>query len=270
MRTSTRLAAALLVLSGCGRSSVTGPSPTTTPDAAPAVSARRADLPARVYGAFVASSDVLEAAANGGTVVLVVPSYSDDARAVASGLRSNGKVAILSTHHVFGNPETTWEAGWAQTKAWAEPFLDLVAAVYVVDEPLHNGIAPDVRDRAIERVRRDGFKTMVGEWVDQASRSRRPAVDLYGVTCYDWPGFGSWTLDRCREAYRTHADWNIAIGQGFDWHSRSGTPEEQVAAWVEIGRARQGVVFWVWDWPGQVGLRVDSGALAAYRKGGGW
>jgi hypothetical protein len=39
--------------------------------------------------------------------------------------------------------------------------------------------------------------------------------------------------------------------------------------WAEIGRQRQGVVFWVWRWPGQEGIGDNSEALAAYRKGAG-
>jgi hypothetical protein len=179
---------------------------------------------------------------------------------------------------VFGNPEATWESGWTSTKAWAEPFADLVAAVYVVDEPGHNGILSAQVSRAVERVRRDGYRTMIAETAQQATRGdyRRPAVDLFGTTCYDWPGFGSWTLERCREAYRTHPDWNVAIGQGFDWHVHGGRQSEgsesitsQMLGWAEIGRQRQGVVFWVWRWPGQEGIGDNSEALAAYRKGAG-
>ena len=250
-----------LALGACSGEGPTGPDPVVNQPEAPIVA-----LPSRLYGAFVRSDDVLEAAANGGSVVLVVPSYADDAGAVAAALRGNGKVAILSTHHVFSGAEVTWDQGWARTKEWAKPFEDRIAAIYVLDEPLHNRIGPVVRDRAIARVRQDGFRTMIGEWVDEASRNNRPAVDLYGVTCYDWPGQGSWTLARCQEAYRTHPEWDVAIGQGFDWHSRSGTPAQQIAAWAEIGRARRGVIFWVWDWPGQVGIRVDRAALAAYRE----
>lgn len=264
-------------LSGCGGgASVSGPSEIGThQDAAgatqgPLDGSQVVPLPSKLYGAFVASLDVPEAAANGGSVVLVLPSYADDAREVASALRANGKVAILSTHHVFGGPKAGWEAGYARTMEWAAPLRGLVAAIYVVDEPLSWGMPRADLEAAIARVRRDGWRTMVAETAEIALKGYRPPVDLFGVTCYDWPGHGARTLEQCREAYRTHPEWNVAIGQGFDWHERSGTPAEQVRAWAEIGRGRDGVVFWVWDWPGQVGLRVDQGALAAYREGAGW
>jgi hypothetical protein len=269
----TFVAGGLLTLAaaGCGRGGgVTGPTSPPETTGAPPVAQRPVDLPRSLYGAFAASGDVPEVAANGGNVVLVVPTYADDARVVASALRANGKVAILSAHHVFSGSETTWEQGWAATKRWAEPFADLIGAIYVVDEPLSWGMPREAVERAIARVRTDGYRTMVAETAEMALKGWRPPVDLFGVTCYDWPGHGSRTLTQCREAYRSHPGWNVAIGQGFDWHARSGTPYAQVKAWAEIGRERDGVVFWVWDWPGQVGIRVDQGALAAYREGAGW
>ena len=259
----------LLILAGCGGST----SSPTAPDSgtqSPVLSTRPAELPPVLYGMFAASADVPEAAANGGNVVLIVPSYADDAQAVAGALRANGKVAILSAHHVFGGHEATWEAGWAQTLKWAEPFREMIGAVYVVDEPIGNGISKATRDRAIARVKADGYKTMVADNVEWGLIHGRAPSDYFGVTCYDWPGPGSWSLDRCREAYRTHPEWNVAIGQGFNWHHRSGSPYDQVRAWTEIGRQRQGVVFWVARWPGQTGILDDPEALAAYHAGAGW
>jgi hypothetical protein len=219
-----------------------------------------------MLGSFAMSADAVEASSVGNTVV-VVPSYVDDAEPIAAAFQARGRFAVISTHHVFGGPRATWNQGWARAVQWMEPFTrrGQVLAVYVVDEPLHNGIPAGTRDEAVAIVRAAGFRTMVAETVDYAVRSPRPAVDYYGATCYDWPGFGSWTLERCREAYRTHPEWNIAIGQGFDWHHRSGTPAQQIAAWGEIGRQRQGVLFWVWRWPGQTGLADEPSALAAFR-----
>lgn len=266
------------MLVGCGGgSSVTGPSEAGVESQTPRAQ-RNADLPPNIYGAFTASYDVPEAAANGGNVVLIVPSYADDASIVASALRSNGKVAILSAHHVFGNPEATWEQGWAQTKKWAEPFADLIAAVYVIDEPGLQGISSAVVGRAIARVRADGFRTAMAEGVDVANPRgyARPPVDLFGATCYMWPGEGSWSMDRCEEAYRTHPEWNLVIGQGFDIYEGNrgskvwnGTVEEQVARWVKLGRERSGVVFWTWRWPGQLGIGDDPSLRAAYNREGG-
>jgi len=207
-------------------------------------------------------------AAQAGNVVLVVPSYADDPELVAAAIQANGKVAIVSMHHVFGGPRATWDTGWARTRDWMAPLerRGLVAAVYAIDEPLHAGIPASRRDEAIGIVRSAGYRTMVAEWVDEALRNPRPPSDLFGVTAYDWPGYGSWTIERATEAYRTHPDWNVAIGQGFDWHHRSGTPSQQIAKWAEIGRQRQGVLFWVWSWPSQEGIRDNAEATAAYNR----
>jgi hypothetical protein len=220
-----------------------------------------------MLGAFARSDDAVEAAQTGNTV-LIVPSYSDDAEQIAAALQARQRFAVLSTHHVFGGPRATWDQGWAHTRAWIEPFVrrGIVAAVYVVDEPLHNGIPASTRDEAIGIVRAAGFRTMVAEWIEpNALRAARPPVDYYGVTCYDWPGYGAWTLERCREAYRTHPDWNIVIGQGFDLQRRNGTPAQQVQAWREIAQGRAGLLFWVWRWPGQTGIADDPALLAAFR-----
>jgi len=287
-----RIAAVVLALAvgACGGHSLTEPDSVVV---APGQVAQAA-LPPHIFGSFAASADVPEIGPQGGNVVLVVPSYSDDPERVAAALQANGKVAIVSAHHVFGGPRETWGVdpspgaqalaaprayqihgatavsvgGWLQTQDWMKPLeaRGLVAAVYVVDEPLHNGIAAARRDEAIAIVRAAGYRTVVGEWVDEASRNGRAPSDLYGATCYDWPGFGSWTLERCREAYRTHPGWNLAIGQAFDLHARSGTADQQLSAWAVIGRERDGVVFWVARWPGQTGILDNPELLAAYRK----
>jgi len=263
-------AALLTLAAGCGGSGPTSPSDPAAPE--PTV-ARTADLPANVYGAYTASGDVPEAAANGGNLVIVIPSYADDANRIADALRANGKLAILSAHHVFGNSRAWWEdgKGWEQTKRWAEPFRSLTAAVLVVDEPLHNGVPAADRDAAIARVRADGYRTMTTEWVDQAVRSARPSVDLYAVTCYFWPGPGSWSMDRCAEAYRTHPDWNLVNGQAFDAYegAGNGSVDSQIARWAEIGRARAGVVFWVWRWDGQEGIGDNPALRSAFNRYGG-
>jgi len=167
----------LFVLAAVGCGGGTSTTPSEMPET-PSGKRPPAELPGRLWGAFTASDDVPEMAANAGNVVLVVPSYADDANVVAAALRANGKIAILSAHHVFGNPEATWEQGWAQTKAWAEPLEELVAAVYVVDEPLSQGISAATRDRAIARVKAEGYRTVVGEGVDVAVRSPRAPADL--------------------------------------------------------------------------------------------
>lgn len=262
-----------LLLTGCGRGgAVSGPDPVT--DAAAVVlPARQAALPARLYGAFTSSADVPEMAAQAGNVVLVVPTYADDPETVAAAIQANGKVAIVSMHHVFGGPRATWDAGWARTREWMAPLESrgLVAAIYVIDEPLHAGIPAARRDEAIGIVRSAGYRTMLAEGVDRAIVSARPPVDLYGVTCYTWPGVGSWSQERCLTAYRDRPSWDLVIGQGYDLQQTrgyNGPVAQQVARWAELGRARGGVVFWVARWPGQTGILDDPEMRAAFNAAG--
>lgn len=255
------MAFALLALASCGGDGPTGPSSVQPP----AVSTRH-ELPPRLYGAFTSSADVLELNGHAGSVVLIVPSYQDDAVTIGNALRASGKTAIVSAHHCFGSPRSVWDSCWAQTKAWMEPFADRVGAIYVVDEPLHNGIPAADRDEAIARVRSEGYPTIVAEWVDQALRSSRAPSDLYGVTCYMWPGPGSWSMARCEEAYRSHPGWDLVIGQAFDMYEGAGNGPagEQIKRWSALGSARRGVIFWVARWPGQIGLLDDYQLLRAY------
>jgi hypothetical protein len=260
---------ALAVLGCGGEESVTGPAP--LPSVAPSMAPPHAALPPHIFGAFASSADVPEIGPQGGNVVLVVPTYADDPERVALALQANGKVAIVSAHHVFGGPRETWGVdpapggqalaaprayqihgatavsvgGWLQTRDWMKPLeaRGLVAAVYVVDE-----------------------------WVDRALITpARPPVDLYGVTCYSWPGPGSWSLDRCVEAYRTHPGWDLVFAQGFDLQQTTGyngAVAAQIARWAALPRdfGRAGVLFWVARWPGQTGILDDPEMLAAYRK----
>lgn len=265
----------VVVALGCGRSgSVTGPDTDPAASVSPVtLPARQASIPAHLFGAFTSSADVPEMAAQAGNVVLVVPTYADDSELVAAAIQANGKVAVVSTHHVFGGPRATWDAGWKRTREWMAPLeaRGLVVAIYVVDEPLHAGIPAAVRDEAIAIVRAAGFKTMLAEGVDRAIVSARPPVDLYGVTCYTWPGVGSWSLERCLTAYRDRPSWNLVIGQGYDLQDTrgyNGPVQQQVARWAELGRQRSGVVFWVARWPGQTGILDDPEVRAAYNAAG--
>jgi hypothetical protein len=289
---------ALAVLGCGGEESVTGPEPLSS--VAPSMAPPHAALPPHIFGAFASSADVPEIGPQGGNVVLVVPTYADDPERVALALQANGKVAIVSAHHVFGGPRETWGVdpapgaqalaaprayqihgatavsvgGWLQTRDWMKPLeaRGLVAAVYVVDEPLHNGIPAARRDEAIAIVHAAGYRTVVAEWVDRALITpARPPVDLYGVTCYSWPGPGSWSLDRCVEAYRTHPGWDLVFAQGFDLQQTTGyngAVAAQIARWAALPRdfGRAGVLFWVARWPGQTGILDDPEMLAAYRK----
>ena len=262
----TLLAGLCLALFACNGASVTGPTP-VDPEPVARVQAR---LPANIYGAFAASEDVPEMAAHGGNVVLVVPSFVDDANVVASALRANGKVAIVSAHHCFGSSKASWAQCWAQTQSWMDPLQQsgLVAAVYVVDEPFLNGIPADVRNEAIAIVRASGYTTVVAEWVQEAIKNGRAPADYFGVTCYMWPGYGSWSMDRCENAYNSHPEWNLVIGQGFDVYEGAGNgdTQSQIARWVSLGRNRSGVIFWVARWQGQTGILDDPALLAAYHK----
>lgn len=252
---------------GCGGSgSVVGPSDSPAPTPPP--TSQRADLPSWIYGAFAASEDVPEAAAHAGSVVLVIPTYADDPRRVASALRANGKVAIVSAHHVFGGPKSGWESGWQKTKEWMAELP--VAAVLVVDEPLHNGIPAADRDEAIARVRADGYRTMTTETVDRALISgTRPPVDLFGSTCYYWPGPGSWSQDRCLTAYASHPSWDVVIGQSYDDYSFELDPAS-FSKWVQMARSsgKRGVLFWVWRWAEQRGIGDHDGYLRAFDAAG--
>lgn len=258
---------------GCGRGGGGTPtSPNAGLDATPAPLSP-ASLPARLWGAFTAAEDVPEAAAHAGNVVLVLPQYAEDARRVAGALRATGKVAILSTHHVFSNPRARWQAEWEATQRWAEPLAGLIAAVYVVDEPASWGMSPEALAEAISIARGMGLPLMIAEGVDAATRAgySRPPVDLFGVTCYMWPGPGSWSMRRCEEAYRTHPSWNVVIGQGWDVYQGGGNGDtaSQVARWAAIGRERAGTIFWVWRWAGQTGIGDDPALSAAYDREGG-
>lgn len=288
----------VLALVGCGKASVTS-TPTPVPSATPTSNARLAVLPPHMFGAFTASADVQEAASNAGNVVLIVPTYNDDPNIVASALASHGKVAIVSAHHVFGNPRSTWGVevgsssirpgssfrmrgvtassvgGWQSTLAWMEPLrrAGVLAGVYVIDEPLHNGIPREIRDEAISIVRNAGFQTVLFEGIDRVG-NERPAVDYFGVTCYDWPGIGGKKLSQCETAYTDHPQWNLVVAQGYDLRQmavRNGTVEEQIARWSKLGKlpGRAGVIFWVWRWPDQVGIADDSDALVAFNREGG-
>ena len=253
-------------VAACGGRSLTEPDPGVA--APPPGQVAQAALPPHIFGAFAASADVPEIGPQGGNVVVVVPSYSDDPERVALALQGNGKTAIVTAHHVFGNPRAGWVAGWQQLREWMRPLeaRGLVAAVYVVDEPLHNGIPAATRDEAIAIVRSAGYRTIVAEGIDRAIGAARPPVDLYGVTCYDWPGYGGWSQARCLTAYRDRPSWDLVIGQGFDLHPRNGTAQQQLEAWAALGRERAGVLFWVARWPGQMGILDDGELLAAYRE----
>jgi hypothetical protein len=287
---------ALVIVSACG-GSVSGP---TTPGNEPTPDAPMplATLPRQIFGAFAESADTPSVAANGGNVVLIVPTYDDDANVVASALFANGKVAIVSAHHVFGNPRDTWGVeigqksqrpgsqfkmrgvvassvgGWQATLAWMEPLrrAGVLAGVYVVDEPLHNGIPRELRDEAITIVRNAGFRTVLFEGIDRVG-NERPAVDYFGVSCYDWAGIGGKKLSQCVTAYTDHPTWNLVLGQGYDLRavSRNGSVETQIETWAKLGRlpGRSGTIFWVWSWPGQTGLAEDGEALAAFNRASG-
>jgi len=230
---------------------------------------RARPMPGFAAGAFTPSIDVPEAAAHGGNLVLVVPSYRDDPEAVALALEAGNKRAVLSAHHVFGGPPDQWQAGWAQTLRWAAPLTSrgLVAAIYVVDEPLHNGIPVAQRDEAIAIVRASGYKTMIAEWIDSARNDTTgpQRVDYYGVSAYDFGFFGP-TLQQALAEYANHPQWNFVVGQGFDLQSRNGSPQQQFTAWVDFARntRRAGVVFWVWRWSQQTGIGDNAEYLAAY------
>jgi len=230
--------------------------------------AHQKTMPLFAAGAFAAGRDVPEASAHGGNAVLVLPSYAEDAETIALALETSNKQAILSAHHVFGGPRDQWEAGWAHTLTWAAPLTSrgLVAAIYVVDEPLWNGISEAQRDEAIAMVQVAGYKTMIAEWIDKARNDTTGPhrVDYYGVTAYDFGSFGP-TLQQALTEYVNHPQWNFVVGQGFNLQSRNGTPQQQFAAWVDMARdtRKAGVVFWVWRWPDGTGI-ANQDYLAAY------
>jgi len=246
---------------GCGGHNPVAPTPV---ESTPTTSATVASsVPPFMYGFFAASSDVPEIP-NWANTIIVVPSYSDDAALIAKSLEARGQVAILSAHHVFGNPKSMWPAEWAHTQAWAAPFRSRIVAVLVVDEPQGNGIPDAQRDEAIGIVRAAGFRTVTTERVEWAGKGR-PPVDYWGICCYDFPGPGGWTLDRCITAYQDHPDWNLVIGQGFDLQERNGSPTVQARRWAELARSHRkaGLLYWVWRWQGQTGAADNPELLSA-------
>jgi predicted acyl esterase len=79
-----------------------------------------------------------------------------------------------------------------------------VLGVYVIDEPLHNGISQGDAAAAVARVRADGYRTMVAETYSMYAKTLRETgsrldfgADWYGLTAYDTKP--EWVADRYRE-----------------------------------------------------------------------
>lgn len=198
------VAAALLSLAvGCGRGG--GPTdPTAGQEGAfPAAGGPvYVAPPGRMEGYFTtARSHELWAA---GSTQVIVPSWGDPIGAAAVTMRERGVWAMVSAHHCFGGPPAGWEECWAKTRAWMRPAEETgrVVGVYVVDEPLHNGVPKERVEAAIARVRADGYRVMVAETYARYAGGGRwvPPVDWFGLTAYETkPG---WVADRYREEPR--------------------------------------------------------------------
>ena len=227
------LCALVLAFTGCGGSGeVGGPSDGSSP--APAVMAPVA--PARMVGYFVTPAGARDAASPGG-VNIVLPSWGQDAGAVASSLVASNAFALVSAHHVFSNPPDTWERDWQHTKEWMAPIQSTgrLLGIYVIDEPFGGEIRVSRGnvEAAVARVQADGYRTMVAEvfhWY-RAKGQWRPPVTWFGVTAY-YDKF-----DYVEDAYRNDPNLDVVFGT---------TQDEE--PWRELA-ARRGkhLFFWSWD-----------------------
>lgn len=191
MKRAMAVVVILTTLVGCGGGSVTAPADVPEPSLAAPVA------PPAFLDGYFSTPRAAGAWAEGQTYV-IVPSWGDNAHAAAAALSQRHAFALVSAHHCFGGKRAEWEACWAKTRAWMAPLeaTGRVLGVYVIDEPSHNGINDAAITAAIERVRADGYRTMVAE--------------TYARYCQDDPA----TLEPCDrgDTYRTRhysppADW---------------------------------------------------------------
>jgi hypothetical protein len=165
-------------------------------------------------GYFVSGAGLIGRAQPGQTYI-VVPSWGEDAAAIAAELERKDAWALVSAHHVFGNPRHTWAGDWARTRAWFQPIerSGRLLGVYVVDEPFHNGIAggqASIED-AVAMVRGAGYRTMIAETYAMWRRFHyRPPVDFFGITGYEPDPFF-----RVQEAY-ADSKLNVVFGSASE------------------------------------------------------
>ncbi len=199
MKRATMAVVILTTLAGCGGGSVTAP--TDVPEPTPAAPVAP---PALMDGYF--STPRAAGAWTEGQTYVVIPSWGDDAQAAAAALSQRHAFALVSAHHCFSGKRAEWDACWAKTRAWMAPLeaTGRVLGVYVIDEPLHNGVSHGAAAAAVARVRADGYRTMVAETYSMYAKTLRETglrldfgADWYGLTAYDTKP--EWVADRYRE-----------------------------------------------------------------------
>jgi len=220
------------------------------------------EVPQFMLGYFAGSADTPEI--QSANMVLVIPTYVDDPEKVAAAMQAHRQLAIVSMHHVFGNPRETWTQGWKQTREWMAPLerAGLVIGVYVVDEPIANGNQNAAE--AISIVRGAGYRTMIGENYAWGYREPRPPVDWYGITCYEFGGEGSHKNARCLQLNADNSKFNVVIGQATDF----GDGYTDQMAWYRTAKdnGKLGLIWWVYRWPGEMGAADSSEILAQHRQ----
>ena len=187
------IAAGLMTLAlagGCGKGGVTGPSEGAVEAQAPAGGAQGGAggsgvapvAPPAYMDGWFATARSAGAWAEGSTTI-IVPSWGDDAEGAARTLVERHAFALVSAHHCFGNPRREWEVCWNKTRAWMAPIerTGRLLGVYVVDEPLHNGVTREAIEEAVAIVRAAGYRTMVAETFP---------CTIESVGCLRWTGSG--------------------------------------------------------------------------------
>ena len=217
------------------------------------------------FGYFVRSQEALEVTHANWNLLLV--SWGDNLEPVAQSYADRGMTVTISTHSILFPTlvlAPTYEADFARLRTLIEPFerRGLVHSIYVVDEPYWNNIPAADVDRGITYVESFGYKTMIAEWYARAIDSPRPAVDYYGVTCYTFPGGTGVSQDECEAAYRSHPDWNFVLGQATDFGA--GFTDQMRWYNLAIEPGREGLAWWVWRWPEQMGAADAPAILSAH------
>lgn len=199
------LVLAVMFLIGCGGSSVTGTDEGIVSTGVPALSTPTVAPPPYMDGFFATPRNTAHWVE--GKTYIVVPSWSDDVEAVKRALVEKHAFAFVSAHHCFGGKKDGWADCWARTReGWVKPIASTgrLLGVYVVDEPMHNGISSELAAGAVSVVAAQGYATMVAEAYPQYARVARETgrpvdygADWFGLTAYN--AKPEWLEDRMHE-----------------------------------------------------------------------
>ncbi len=232
----TILAGLALLLAGCGRNSVTGPSLSPAP-AARVILPPLPPVPAdHMFGYY--SYGAMNAGCGWTNWVLFsVPTQSvERARELAEDARRCRQVVSYAT----SGPWKHWQDTF---RPIAQAFADagVLHSVYVADEPMANPVGNPNRveyaalAQRIADVHAAGFKAMFTEYCS-AVDAPHPAVDYYGVDCY-----GGRPVSMGR-VFSAHPEVNVLVGPAY-----GGMPYPDQNAWYgQAKKARVGLVFWMW------------------------